>query len=90
MHSGAWVHKCDCVELPGFSLDAALACSGYQSRALSEGERKHLYFAFLAEAREIATELAREQTPGEYTLDGELEDLKFFSVPEPSVSRGSA
>ena len=85
MSTGAWTHKVDCVCLEGFSIEAALECGGYQSRALSKGERKHLYSAFLNEARELAAELASEQAPGEHCLDAELEELRFFSVPEPSV-----
>jgi len=86
MHTGAWLHKADCVCLEGFSLDAALECSGYQCRALSEGERKTLYGAFLSEAQQMAEGLAAEQAPEEHQLDQELEDLKFFSVPKVSVS----
>jgi selenocysteine lyase/cysteine desulfurase len=85
LHTGAWSHKADCVCLEPFSLDAALECAGYQSRALSPGARRHLYTAFLAEARELAQELAGQAAPREYQLDSELEELKFFSVPEPSV-----
>jgi selenocysteine lyase/cysteine desulfurase len=85
MHTGAWLHKADSGCLEGFSLDAALDCGGYQSRALSEGERKLLYSAYLHEAETLAAELASEQAPEEHSLDAELETLKFFSVPEPSV-----
>jgi len=86
MHTGAWLHKSDSVCLEGFSLEAALECRGYQSRALSTGEREHLYGAFLGKARELAEDLARQQLPQEYQLEEELEHLKFFSVPEPSVA----
>ncbi len=90
MNTGAWIHKCDCVTLEGFSLDDALECQGYQSRVLSVDERKMLYNAFIAEARELAAKLAGEQegdqAPKEYHLEGDLDRLKFFTVPEPSVS----
>jgi len=86
LHTGAWLHKSDSVCLEGFSLEAALECRGYQSRALSAGERKHLYGAFLSEARQLAAELSGHQLPQEYQLEEELEHLKFFSVPEPSVA----
>ncbi len=85
MHTGAWLHKADCVCLEGFSLDAALQCRGYQSRALSAGERRTLYGAFLNEAQQLADDLASEQAPEEHVLDAELEELKFFSVPEVSI-----
>ncbi|MBT8058537.1 MAG: aminotransferase class V-fold PLP-dependent enzyme [Gammaproteobacteria bacterium] len=86
MHTGAWLHKSDSVCLEGFSLDAALSCRGYQSRVLGKGERKHLYQAFLAEAHRLAGDLALHKAPAEHRLDAELEALKFFSVPEPSVA----
>jgi selenocysteine lyase/cysteine desulfurase len=85
IHSGAWQHKADSGYLEGFSLDAALDCGAYQSRALSEGERKLLYSAYLHEARTLAAALASEQAPEEHSLEAELETLKFFSVPQPSV-----
>ena len=86
MHTGAWLHKADCVCLEGFSLEAALECRGYQSRALSTGERKHLYGAFLSEAQQLANQLAEEQAPEDHVLDTEMEDLKFFSVPELCIT----
>jgi selenocysteine lyase/cysteine desulfurase len=86
MHTGAWLHKADCVCLEGFSLEAALECRGYQSRALSTGERKHLYGAFLGEAQQLANQLAEEQAPEEHVLDTEMEELKFFSVPELCIT----
>ena len=85
MHTGAWVHKVDCVCLEGFSLDAALECRGYQSRALSAGERKTLYSAYLGEAERLAMELGdgfEADVRGDMT---ELEALKFFSVPSESA-----
>jgi selenocysteine lyase/cysteine desulfurase len=87
MNTGAWVHKVDCVCLEGFSLDDALECGGYQSRALSEGERRHLYSAFLAEAERLAAELGDDFGLAAHEEQEELEELKFFSVP--TVSTGS-
>ena len=46
-----------------------------------------LYSAFLGEATRLAHELAAQQPPTEHHADLELEELKFFSVPEPSVKR---
>ena len=87
MNTGAWTHKVDCVCMEGFSLDAALECSGYQSRALSTGERKTLYSAFINEARQLASELESSFATEKGDGDEELEGLKFFSVPEQSISR---
>ena len=70
--------------------DAALACQGYQSRTLSQDKRRHLYAAYLGEAGRLAADLASEKAPPEHRLDGGLEELRFFSVPEPSVRRTQA
>jgi selenocysteine lyase/cysteine desulfurase len=86
MHTGAWMHKSDCCVLEGFSLDAALECSGYQSRALSAGERKLLYSAYLGEAKTLADGLGAQQAPTEHEMGSELDALKFFSVPECCVA----
>lgn len=85
MSSGAWQHKSDPLHLEGFSLDAALECRGYQSRALSCGERRHLYSAFLAEASRLADSMADADKVTLHQSEGELEELKFFSVPEQST-----
>jgi len=86
LHSGAWLHKTECDGMQGFSLNAALECSGYQSRTLSKGERKVLYSAFLHEAATLANELSSQQAAEEHVLDVELESLKFFSVPQACIS----
>ena len=90
VHTGTWLHKTDCTCLEGFSLEAALACQGYQSRTLSAEERRHLYTAFLTEASRLASELGAEQAPPEHRLGEGLEELRFFSVPEPSIRREQA
>jgi selenocysteine lyase/cysteine desulfurase len=85
LHTGAWQHKADAVDLEGFSLDAALECGGYQSRALGPGERMHLYSAYLAEAERLASGLEADFGDEAQSPDPEFEALKFFSVPEKSV-----
>ncbi len=85
LHSGAWTHKFDQVDLEGFSLEAALECSGYHKRTLSDQERKYMYSAFLGEAQSLADQLASEGLPKEHRMEPELESLKFFSVPEASM-----
>jgi selenocysteine lyase/cysteine desulfurase len=93
METGAWTHKCDCVELAPFCLDTALDCPAYQSRTLSTNERQILYTAFLDEALEMAGKLATaqagERTPREYRAGGNLDRLKFFTVPEESLRKVS-
>jgi selenocysteine lyase/cysteine desulfurase len=85
MHTGAWLHKADCGCMEGFSLEAALECTGYQSRTLSAAERTMLYSGFLDYAKHLAQELAAQKPPQQHHADSELEALKFFSVPESSV-----
>ena len=85
LHTGAWLHKSDSVALEGFSLEAALRCEGARARALSAGERTHLYRAYLAEAERLAGELAGEPATAWRHESDELEALKFFSVPRESV-----
>ncbi|MEJ2383017.1 MAG: aminotransferase class V-fold PLP-dependent enzyme [Xanthomonadales bacterium] len=85
MRTGAWLHKSDSVELEGFSLDAALRCEGARARALSVGERTHLYRAYLDEAAHLAGDLADGAGLRWHRVDAALEELKFFSVPEESV-----
>jgi selenocysteine lyase/cysteine desulfurase len=90
LHTGAWLHKADCGCMEGFSLEDALQCCGYQSRSLGKGERRMLYTAFLAEAQSLAEDLAQEQQRPEFRMEAELEELKFFSVPQASVSQPTA
>jgi len=86
LHSGTWLHKTDSTCLEAFSLDAALDCQGYQSRTLSPDERQRLYATYLAEAWGLAEELSGAAERTELTLQEELERLKFFVVPEASVT----
>ena len=62
----------------------------YQSRTLSCGERSMLYSAYLGEAQSLAEELAAHQHPLQHHDDVELEELKFFSVPEASSVKRTA
>ncbi len=82
LHTGAWLHKCDCVCLQGFSLEAALQCPGPAATAPSAEERALRYAGFLREARQRATELAQQKEVDELILQPELEALKFFAVPK--------
>ena len=87
MSTGAWQHKEDKVSLERFSIDAALECPGYTSRGLTPSERSLLYRSFLVEAERIAAELAREREPKEHHFEEELDELRFFPVPEASTRR---
>ena len=86
LHTGAWVHKCDCVCLQGFSLETALQYQGpAPAPTLSADERARHYAAFLDEARKLAAGLAGQRDLAELSLQPELDVLKFFSVPEVCV-----
>lgn len=80
--TGAWTHKRDCVCLEPFSLDAALECCGPAPTALDASERARRYAGYLKEAGERARELADRAAAPQRALAGELEELRFFSVPE--------
>ena len=86
LETGTWMHKCDCVHLEGFSLDAALQFQGAAPTALSVQERARRYDLFLGEARERAQGLAGPKACDELVLEGELEALKFFSLPRVCCS----
>ena len=87
MSTGAWQHKDDKVSLERFSIDAALECPGYTSRGLTANERSLLYRSFLVEARRLAAALAKEREPEEHQFDEDLDELRFFPVPEASTRR---
>ncbi len=85
--TGAWCHKADCVDLEPFSLDAALDCCGPAPTALSATERAMRYADFMLEAQRMAAELADSADGPELRLDDELENLRFFSLPEAPAER---
>ncbi len=85
LHSGAWMHKCDCVCLEAFSLEAALQCGGPVNTALPVDERAIRYAGFMEEALNLAAELAGQETSKELMLQDGLDDLKFFALPESCV-----
>jgi hypothetical protein len=77
--TGAWSHKNDCCETPGFSLQAALCASHFGSTSLGIEERERRYREYLADAQRVADELGE---PGPMRrLDGEAGELQFFAVP---------
>jgi len=85
LHTGTWLHKCDCIRLEPFSLNAALGCCGPAATALGAEERACRYAAFLHEAQELASVFSEQAECPELVLETELEQLKFFSVPEICV-----
>jgi selenocysteine lyase/cysteine desulfurase len=85
--SGTWSHKHSTVELQEFSLDAALINDEGEPAILSLPLRKQLYDHYMTEA-ERWTDRLRGATPEALeSLEGELGDLQFFSLPANATSR---
>ncbi len=80
--TGTWVHKHAHIELPEFSLEAALAHRQGEPATLSLPLRQQLYRHYLAEAQRIAERLMHEPQTRLVSLGGELADLQFFALPE--------
>jgi selenocysteine lyase/cysteine desulfurase len=77
--SGAWSHKQDCCETPGFSLREALCATHFGLTALPVSERERRYGEYMAEAARLAHELGE---PGPMRrLPGEAGELQFFAIP---------
>jgi len=86
LHTGAWQHKQDSVCLEGFSLEAALQCTGAVSHALSLEVRQARYAASLREAHALAAALPEQPATPEYVLEPEMEALKLFSLPQACMA----
>jgi selenocysteine lyase/cysteine desulfurase len=80
--TGTWEHRQLPTNLPKFSLDAALAKDEGEPARLSLPVRKQLYDHYMTEARRWVERL-REQPEGACcTLEGDLEELQFFALPD--------
>jgi selenocysteine lyase/cysteine desulfurase len=79
--TGTWKHRDVQTVLPQFSLDAALSNEQGEPATLSVPLRKQLYHYYLTEAARCVTRLQQEPATGRATLEGELAELQFFSVP---------
>ena len=80
--TGTWSHRNAGGDLPEFSLDAALATDEGEPATLSLQLRQQLYRHYLAEAQKIADQLRNEPHAKLVSLEGELGDLQFFSMPD--------
>ena len=85
--SGTWSHKQATDELTSFSLDAALDNKEGEPAILSLELRKQLYDHYVTEAERWATRLKEEPSVGLETLEDELGELQFFSLPNDATSR---
>jgi hypothetical protein len=82
--SGMWKHRQADIELPHFSLDAALLQQQDEPSVLLQ--RQQLYKQYMTEA-ELAAKNLQENSPCSLaSLEGDLAELQFFSLPAESSS----
>ena len=79
--TGNWKHKYGVSELPEFSLDAALSTIEGERAMLSLSLRQQLYDHHMNEANRLADHLREEPTASCTSLEGDLQDLQFFTMP---------
>jgi hypothetical protein len=85
--SGTWTHRHIASELPKFSLDAALNNEAGEPAILSLALRQQLYDHYMTEASRWVDKLKREPAEAFGSLDGELAELQFFSLPAKTTSQ---
>jgi hypothetical protein len=79
--TGTWEHREIRTNLPNFSLDAALAEDEGEPARLSLPVRKQLYDHYMTEAKRWVERLRAEPAVAHVSLEGDLEELQFFSLP---------
>ncbi len=85
--TGTWKHRFAALELPEFSLDSALGNVGGEPARLSLALRQQLYDHYMTEARRLAARLRNEPAAKCSSLEGELEELQFFTMPAGETKR---
>jgi len=86
--TGTWSHRQSSGRLPKFSLDNALRLENNEpANHLSLELRKQLYDHYMTEAHRWAKRLSERPEPATVSLEGELGELQFFSLPEKPASR---
>jgi len=78
--TGTWEHRQMPTNLPKFSLDAALTKDAGEP-SLSLPLRKQLYDHYMTEAARWVERLRAEPDVGHSLLEGDLEELQFFTLP---------
>lgn len=79
--TGTWTHKHVATTLQSFSLDAALSDDDSKPAVLTVALRKQLYDHYMTDANRWVEKLRNNSPEALETLDGELGELQFFSLP---------
>lgn len=85
--TGTWKHRQAGEDLPQFSLDAALSNDAGEPAILSMALRQQLYDHYMTEASRWATRLNDDPAVKLESLEGDLAELQFFSLPANSTSQ---
>ena len=83
--TGTWSHRQATGELRKFSLDDAISEQNGEPAILSLQLRKQLYDHYMTEAKRWAQRLSVEPVGQNESLEGELGELQFFSLPARGV-----
>ena len=89
IYTGTWEHRQLASNLPQFSLDAALAKDEGEPAILSLPLRKQLYDHYVTEAKRWVERLRAGPEAATETLEGDLEELQFFTLPAGQRGPGS-
>ena len=87
LETGTWKHKYASPDLPEFSLHEALSNVGGEPARLSLALRQQLYDHYMTEANRLAGRLRNEPATRCTSLEGELEELQFFTMPAGETKR---
>ncbi len=85
--TGTWTHRQAAAKLPQFSLDAALRNEAGEPAILSLALRQQLYDHYMTEAARWAARLKDGPAVKFESLEGELAELQFFSLPAKATSQ---
>ncbi|MCW8907467.1 MAG: aminotransferase class V-fold PLP-dependent enzyme [Sedimenticola sp.] len=86
--SGLWRHRHKHEQMPGLSLERALAAGECRPAGLSETQRRDHYRASLEAAATFARHLKGEVHPADGRLQGEAGALQFFLLARESLEEG--
>ena len=82
LYTGTWEHRQLPTNLPNFSLDSALGGDEGEPATLSLPLRKQLYDHYMTEAQRWVERLREQPEGAGSTLEGDLEELQFFALPD--------